>query len=345
MIGENSTQFFSGDQAGNPIFEMIYQYWNSAILRTGVKLGLFDLIEQNNFCSAEFIAGKLETDLRFTEIYLDCCMALELLTKDGERYQNSPASSTYLVPSSPAYMGDLVLHITNHWRNFERLEAHLRSGKHESPYENGFIDKDTYWRDYMAGQHARAVSGQAEMLVSNAQLHNKRFLIDLGGGMGSYTVPLCQFYPELKAELVDVKEALAQAALYVARSGLSDRIELIEGSIESHTKGVKERYDSALLSGVAVIHSEDRVREIFALAHHILVRGGVLLVQDSFKVGGMPERKLMDTLHEFYLKIAFTEKACNHNSERIVELLKEVGFQDIKVRTSTTQLSVIRACK
>ena len=37
---------------------------------------------------------------------LTACVALGLLTYDGERYANAPASASYLVQTSPAYFGD-----------------------------------------------------------------------------------------------------------------------------------------------------------------------------------------------------------------------------------------------
>ena len=53
---------------------------------------------------------------------MNACGALGLVEQQGESYRNSPQASSYLVKGKAEYVGDLVLHITNHWDSWGRLD-------------------------------------------------------------------------------------------------------------------------------------------------------------------------------------------------------------------------------
>lgn len=191
------------------IYDISFNYWNSAVLRASVKLGLFNLLNQQPLAAPE-IAQKLETNLSFTQSFLETCVILGLIEKEKDQYKNTEETSEFLVLDKPKYIGDHILHITNSWYTWGNLDQLIRDGKTELPFTNNFVDADTYWTDYMKGQHARATAGQGEYLVNNVKLQGREKLLDLGGGAGSYSIALCAANPELKAFIVDQKEALYQ---------------------------------------------------------------------------------------------------------------------------------------
>ncbi|MCH7549889.1 MAG: hypothetical protein IH969_10200, partial [Candidatus Krumholzibacteriota bacterium] len=80
--------------------------------------------------------------------------------RDG-KFTNASTASKFLVKGKDAYVGDHALHHTNTWASWGRLDELIKEGKTLIPYETGYVDADTYWNDYMIGQHNRATSGQA----------------------------------------------------------------------------------------------------------------------------------------------------------------------------------------
>ena len=130
--------------------ELSRNFWNSAILRAGIKLGVFELLEQRPITYQE-VAARLDASPRFVQAFLNACGALGLVEIQGERYENSPQASSYLVKGRSEYVGDLVLHITNHWEAWGRLDQLVREGRTLLPFESGFVDAATYWTDYMLG--------------------------------------------------------------------------------------------------------------------------------------------------------------------------------------------------
>jgi cyclopropane fatty-acyl-phospholipid synthase-like methyltransferase len=235
------------------------------------------------------------------------------------------------------------LHITNHWLAWGKLDQLIIEGRTEPPFENKFVDVPTYWRDYMYGQHNRAESGQAANLAEKVNLAGKRKLLDLGGGMGSYTVPLCKENPDLRADIVDQKEPLELALKIVEENNLTDRIFLKEGDF--HTIELDTDYDAVLVSGVVCIKSETECASVFQRAFNALAPGGMVIVQDFMRIGDNPHKNFLDTMMDLYLKIAFNPEAGDFAGEEVVSWLKGTGFINFKQIPLPTQLNIITAEK
>ncbi len=319
------------------------QYWNSAVVRAGINLKLFPLLDERPLNSSQ-VAERLDAVPRFIEAFLEANVALGLLEKVGDaEYANSPESSSYLVPGKQGYVGDLVLHITNYWDSWGKLDTLITEGRTELPFENGFTDVPTYWTDYMNGQHNRAVSGQADNLVKSVDLRGKSKLLDLGGGAGSYSIALCQANPQLKAYVVDVKEPLEIAAEQIAESGLDGRVIPVEGDFDEVELGNDS--DVVLISGVVLIKSESECRRLFRRAYDALVPGGMIIVQDFMRLDFSPERSFMDTMMDLYVKIAFSPGAGDRYGKEYVSWLSDTGFDNIEETALPTQLAIITAEK
>jgi len=139
--------------------ELSRNYWNSAVLRAGIKLGIFELLEQRTLPAAA-VARELDAAPRFVEAFLAACALLELLDKKPGGYTNSRLGSAFLVPGKQGYVGDLVLHITNYWDTWGNLDQLIIEGRTELPFENEFTGVSRYWTDYMRGQHTAPRPGR-----------------------------------------------------------------------------------------------------------------------------------------------------------------------------------------
>ena len=322
--------------------ELGRQYWNSAIVRAGINLKLFPLLEVEPL-SATQVAKHLGAAPRFVEAFLEAGVALGLLEKDDDRYSNSPESAAHLVPGKQGYVGDLVLHITNYWDSWGKLDRLIVEGRTELPFENGYTDVPTYWTDYMNGQHNRAVSGQSDNLVRSVDLSGKKKMLDLGGGAGSYSIALCQHNPELTAYVVDAKEPLEIAAEQIAESGLEDRVIPVEGDFDEIELGNDS--DVILISGVVLIKGEEECRRLLRRAYDALVPGGMVIVQDFMRVDFSEKRSFMDTMMDMYVLIAFSPGAGDRYGEEYVSWLFDAGFTNVEETALPTQLAIITAEK
>lgn len=322
--------------------EMARMFWYSAILRAGIKLDVFSLLEDSKRTSTE-VARSIEASPRYVQAFLDSCVSLELLEKRGDTYSNSNLASKFLAKGKKEYVGDHALHHTNTWAAWGQLDEIVKEGKTLLPFETGYVDAATYWNDYMIGQHNRAASGQAYYLVENVDLRSRRKLLDLGGGAGSYSIALCDANPELKAVILDQKEPLSIAKTLVDENNLQARITLQEGDFLETELGTG--YDVALISGVVLIQSEEKSRRLVRRALDALVPGGMVIIQDYMRVDHSPERSKLDTLEDMYVLVSFDPGAGNREGAEVSSWLEDVGYQNIEMIALPTQLALITAEK
>ena len=325
-----------------PVNEMARCFWYSSILRAGIKLGTFALLENDSLTSDE-VAQHIGASPRYVHAFLDSCVSLELLEKHGDKYTDTPLASKFLVQGKKEYVGDHALHHTNTWELWGRLDEIIKEGKTQLPFESGYVDANTYWTNYIMGQHNRAASGQAYHLVENVDLRDRRKLLDLGGGAASYSIALCGAYPQLHAVVIDAKEPLSIARPLVEEHHLQDQITLLEGDY-SATELAKD-YDVVLISGVVLVKSEEDCHRLFKIAHEALLPGGTIIIQDYLRVDYSPERQRLDTFENMYVLVAFDPDAEDRDGGLVASWLQDSGFTNPKLIPLPTQLALITADK
>ena len=332
----------SGELDPEQINELARNFWYSAILRAGIKLDVFCVLENAQATAGE-VAQRIGGSPRYVEAFLESCSVLGLLEREEGKYCNSALTSQFLVKGKPEYVGDHALHHTNTWASWGRLDELIIEGKTLLPYETGYVDADTYWRDYMVGQHNRATSGQAQQLVKNVDLKGKHKLVDLGGGAASYSIALCEAFPQLTAVVVDHKEPLSIAKPLVKEHGLEQRVSLLEGNFFEAVLG--NDYDVALISGVVLIRPESDCRAVIQLAYDVLAPGGMVIVQDYMRIDPTPARKRLDTMEDLYVLVVFNPGARDRDGEEVVSWLEDTGFRNTKLIPLPTQLALVTAEK
>lgn len=332
----------AGEFVPERINEISREFWNSAVLRAGIKLGVFPLLEHQARSAAE-VAQHLNANPRFVEAFLEACVALQLLQKTDDTFTNSPLASAFLMPEKLDYVGNLVLHITNYWHTWGNLDTLIREGRTELPFQNGFTDATTYWKDYMEGQHNRATAGQGQNLAKSVDLDGRHTMLDLGGGAASYSIALCAANPQLRSTVIDAKEPLEIAAPLVAEQNLQDRITLREGDF--HTVELGTDSDIVLISGVVLIKSEDDCRRLFHRAYDALAPGGLIIVQDFMRIDHSAKRHFLDTMMDMYVLVGFDPGASDRYGDAYAAWLTDTGFANINKIPLPTQLAIITAEK
>jgi len=332
----------SGGLTPECVNEMSRNFWNSAVLRAGIKLGVFPLLEEQPH-TPETLSLRIGANTRFVQAFLEACVELGLAANDGGAYRNSPLGSAFLLPGKDEYVGDLVLHITNYWHTWGNLDRLIVEGATELPFENGFTDAATYWTDYMKGQHNRAVAGQGQHLVEAVDLAGRKKMLDLGGGAASYSIALCEANPQLKSRVVDQKEPLEIARPLVHAAGLRDQITLVQGDFFDLDLGADA--DVVLISGVVLIVSEEDCRKAFRRAYDALAPGGMIIVQDFMRIDPSAERTFLDVMMDMYVLVGFDPGAGDRDGDEYASWLTDAGFTSIEQTPLPTQLAVITGRK
>jgi SAM-dependent methyltransferase len=265
-----------------PLIELSTAYWDAQTFLTANRIGLFPLLA-NGPLSAEQIAAALETAPRPTRLFLNACAGLGLLLCEDGCFQNSPVSATYLVPGSPAFMGNAFRYSDDLFATWGDLETALREDRPMLAAAEYLGDDDERTRHFVYGMHNRAL-GIGQALVSMVDLTGRQRLLDVGGGPGTYSMLLTARFPGLTSTVLELPGVAAIAAEILAANDAAERVAVLAGDYQE-TPFPKEQ-DVVLISGVLHRESETGCQNLIDNACAALRPGGLILLSDVFADSG-----------------------------------------------------------
>jgi predicted O-methyltransferase YrrM len=257
-------------------------YWDSQTLLTANRIGLFEVLA-NGPLRAEAIAAALNTKPRPTRLLLKACVGLGLLEEGEAGFRNSPLSAAFLVPGQPAYLGNAIRYSDNLYSTWGALEKALREDRPPMRASAYLGQNEKLTRDFVYGMHNRAL-GVARALVGLLDLNGRKYVLDVGGGPGTYSALLAQQNKDLRAVVMDLPSVVAIAAEIIASMGVAERVTTLAGDYKVATW--PGGHDVVMISGVFHRENEANCRRMIAQAAGSLVAGGLLIVSDVFTDAG-----------------------------------------------------------
>ncbi len=304
------------------ILEISGSYWRSCTLHAGVKLGIFTLLGGDARSSAE-IARVIEGDRRGVEVLLNALTAMNLLDRKGDTYANTELSAVFLSAGSPQYIGHIIMHHQQLVASWAQLDQSVRSG---TPVRKRASESDARWREsFLMGMFNMAMM-IAPRLVQSVDLSDRRRLLDLGGGPGTYAIHFCLENPQLKATVYDLPTTRPFAERTIERFQLADRIGFEAGNyLEDKIEG---NYDTVWLSHILHAEGPHDCQVIIDKAVSVLEAGGMIIVHDFI---------LNDTLDGppfpaiFALNMLLgTPQGRTYSAKQIGEMLAKAGAVDVR---------------
>jgi SAM-dependent methyltransferase len=299
-------------------------YWDSQTLLTANRLRVFDVVAGGPR-SADEIAAALRLDPRAAGIFLRACVGLGLLQDHEGRFGNSPSAATFLVSSSPAYLGGAMRYSDQLYGTWGQLEQALRSGRPAMAAETYLGDDPDKTRTFVQSMHGRAL-GIARALVEILDLGGRRNLLDVGGGPGTYSILLTGKFPGLHADVLELPGVAAVAREIVAAAGASDRVSLRDG--DYHTADFGSGRDAVLMSGMFHRETPHTCQDLIERAWRCLAPGGLLAVSDVFtdEGGTQPAFAAM-----FGLNMMLTAPdGCVHADADVRRWMADCGFAELR---------------
>lgn len=257
------------------LMELHWQFRAPRVLLTAHQLGIFEALREPK-TSAE-VAFQCQTHAGMTEKLLIACCALGLTQWDGEHFLLTQLGRDLLLPDSPRYIGGVLNHGESLWWFWTGLAEVVRTGRRDAapPAPKEFADR---WHEFWIwAMHGISSNGSGQWLARHVDLSDRRLLLDVGGGPGTYSVILCQRFPNLKAVVWDLPETLSIARQVVKRFGMDNRISLQVGDWNRDEFG--EGYDCLLMSNILHGHGSKAEMKL-AKAFQALLPGGLLIVHD-----------------------------------------------------------------
>jgi hypothetical protein len=301
------------------LLEVSGAYWESFALHAGIALDIFTLLEEAPGEVAA-LARKAGADERGLEALLHALTAMGLLKKADGKFMNTEPSRAFLVGSSPSYVGDIIKHHHHLVHSWAGLADAVRKG---IPRRKKKRTKNEI-RSFLLGMtnQARRV---APRVAGEIDLYNRRHLLDLGGGPGTFAVHFCLANANMKATVFDLPGTKSFALKVIEEAGLSGRIGFLAGDYLKDDIGGP--YDVVWLSHV--LHSMGPRDSLLVIKKAVLAleSDGLILVHDFF---------LSDTLDGplfpalFSLNMLVNTRQGRAYSEREVkEMLSLAGAKEV----------------
>ena len=289
-IGENLVEriLIRANIGPLPLLETQIAYTAARSIMAGVKLGIFDAIGREAKSAAE-VAEACKTDAMATIKLLNTLVGCRYLEHKGGQYRLTPKSRKWLLRDSPNSLADKLLFQYDEWEIVGKYEEYLTTGR---PLDlHSTFSGEGVWERYQKGMRALS-AGTAEEVARRLPVPaGARTLLDIGGSHGYYSVCLCREHKELHATVLDLPQAVDQAAPILAREGMGDRVIHRAGDALSEDLG-DAIWDVVLVSQLVHHFTEAQNRGLIARIARALKPGGICALLDiprptSPEQGGM----------------------------------------------------------
>ena len=310
------------------IVDLASAYYGSAVLFAAIDNDVFARVEAGEFASAAEAALP-----RGVRLLLDACVAEGLLEKNDGVYSNTAAGRMALVPGGPADLTKAIRYNRDVYPAWGRLADFARTGKPVERPEIHLGEDPVRTKAFAASMFGRAMGigrSVVPMVDLEASVEGGEIrLLDLAGGPAAYAILLCQENPSLKCVTVDLKAISAEAAGYVERFGLRERIECRAG--DYHTDPYeKGAYDAVTIFGALHQESPAQIVDILKRAHDALKPGGRLFVLDMMTDATRTAPKFSAL---FAVNMALTtENGWVFSDEELKGWMREAGFRPGETR-------------
>jgi SAM-dependent methyltransferase len=246
-------------------------YGRARILSTAAHLKLFEWLGRGAK-SARAARGHFGGTAQGWEIFLDALSAMGLLRKRAKKYKNSPFSLRYLSSGKNSFL------LPHHdaWDLWESLPDLLKTGRRPKISQPFFTDRTRAERLLRALDHdARKI---APYLIRRLPLGRAQTLLDLGGGLGSFTLACCRRFSRLRATLVEHPSVASFARRAVKNSAMAKRVHVV--GLDILKDPLPTGFDIVLLSNVLHGQGVQQNRVLLKNVYRSLNPGGRLILRD-----------------------------------------------------------------
>jgi SAM-dependent methyltransferase len=316
--------------APQPLLETQMAYTLARIVMAATKLGVFEALN-DGATTAAGVAERCNTDPAATEKLLFSLAAAGYVeSKDGS-YALTRMARKWLLRDSPASLADKLILQFDEWDWMERTEDYVRTGTPMELHDNLAPDA---WERYQRGMRSLAGGFAGEVARRVPVPSGARDMLDIGGSHGYYSVALCRRHEGLRSVVLDLPEAVEQAAPLLAAEDMGDRVVHRAGNAIEADLGT-EAYDLIFTANLVHHLSEEHNRDLATRAARALRPGGVFAILEPFRPRTPKDAGQLGALLEFYF--ALTSQSGTWTAEEMADWQRAAGLsprRPIRLRTA-----------
>ena len=261
------------------IADNLWAFGRTRALHAAVELKLFDALEAGPRTAAE-IAKASRAKERGVRILADVLVGMGLLEKRKESYALNATSRTFLVSTSQAYMGPMILNTTMLDESWAALTEVVRTGP---PGRN--VDVEEAGREFfpklVAALFPMSFGGgrmAREVLPARTRSRVKRVL-DVAAGSAAWSLAWAVADPEVRVTALDFEEVFPVMRRFTDAFGVTDRYEFLAGNLRKTNFG-REKYDLVILGHICHSEGARHSAKLIEKSARALRPGGLLLIAE-----------------------------------------------------------------
>jgi hypothetical protein len=257
------------------IFQLALGFMAAKHLFVASEIDLFSQLAAGP-ATLDELAQRIGVPQRTTRISVDAMVALGFVERHGNQYQNGPVATAFLSGRGQADLRP-ILRFWNRisYPTWLHLEETIRSGRGPNRQGGGFSEEDQ--RIFSEGVGAFAAV-PAQLLASSYDFGRHRRILDLGGGIGSFLLPVLRRHPELQGTLFELPGAAGVARQHLDQQPEGKRVEVVAGDFFKDP--IPPGHDAIIVANVVHVLSPEHNRALFRRAREAATPGARLLIVD-----------------------------------------------------------------
>ncbi len=254
----------------DPIMQIASGFMAAKFLFAANEFSFFDALRDSPVDLAGLAARTGLTE-RSARILADGCVALGLLHKQDGVYSNSAPADRFLTGGGLApglRFWDQISYPA--WARFADTLAHGPSTQ--------AVDLPPETQQIILDGIQAMLASPTQALTATVDLSDRRRLLDLGCGTGSWSTAALRVNPQLTATLVDLPNMIGATEKHVAGSGVADRATVVVADIL--TDPIPTGHDVVMLNNVIHYYSPETNRALLTRVAEAVDHGTLLVAAD-----------------------------------------------------------------
>jgi hypothetical protein len=314
------------------IMQLGLGFWGSKTLLSACELGLFSGLAAGPL-SLEELSERFRLHPRGARDFLDALVALNMLTRDGDRYANTPATDLFLDRAKPTYIGGMLemanARLYPFWGS---LTEALRTGQLQNEAKTG-------GQSFFAALYAdplrlegflKAMTGlslgAAMAMAEKFPWAEYRSFVDLGTAQGGLPVRVALAHPHLTGVGFDLPVVGPIFDEYVRSHDLSARLRFHPGDF---FQDPLPSADVVVMGHILHDWDLDEKRRLIAKAFDALPKGGAFIAFDTV-IDDQRRENAFGLLMSLNMLIE-TPGGFDYTGADCAAWMREAGFRETRV--------------
>ena len=314
---------FASGAVPTPMLEPYGAAFGRALM-VATRLGIFDALADGPL-GAEAVAEHCAIDPWAAGKLMNLLVGMRYLRRSGDGlYRLTGPAKKWLLRDDPRSVRDMVLMKFLEWEWIEGLETFVQTGKPLDVHSAMSADD---WGVYQRGMRAQAGTLRGWFARRVPMPPNATRMLDIGGSHGYMSVELCRRHPRLRSVVLDLPEAVEQAAPLLAAEGMGDRV--VHRAADALTEDLgSDTYDLILMFSLVHHFDDETNRALTARCARALRPGGLLVIGDLMRPESPSRASAMDLFYDLYF--ALTSRSGLWSFEEMADWQRAAGLRPRK---------------